>query len=169
MIRDTWRSGAVLVALIVLVTGCNRGNAVGPVPVERAYSQLDAREDAHHLAATNATNVGALGVETARYAADMDSLIDAMMDWCVKMGAGGMMRDHDMSRMRNVADGMSDMIRWHHARMDSLSTIEAMRAECDEHHEDMGPMLDRMHEALPSGGMMGGGMMGDGWMGGGMM
>jgi len=125
---------------------------------------LETREDAHHRLALETTDRLVLKVETGRYAVDMDSLMDAMMDSCLAMGSGGTMRDHDMRRMGDMAGWMDDVIGGHRARMDSLLTLEDMRAECDEHHEEMLDVLDEMHDALPRRGMMGGGMTGDGMM-----
>jgi len=154
--------------------GCGHGGGTAPasdVPASVAlvYSNLDTREAAHHRASLEAADRMTLGAETRRYAADMDSLMDAMMDSCSAMGSGGMMADHDMRRMGEVTGEMGDRIREHHARMDSLGTLGEMRDECAEHHEEMLEILDAMDDALPRRGMMGGGRMGGGTMGGAMM
>jgi hypothetical protein len=122
-----------------------------PASVEASYSALMAREDSHHRAALGATEIAPLHEETGRYAADMDSLMDAMMDSCSAMGMGGMMGDHDMDRMRDLAGWMGDLVHDHHARMGSLSTLAEMRGECTEHHDAMVDLLGEMHEALPGG------------------
>lgn len=157
--------GAALLAVGVLGGGCYCRDVTGPAAsdnsarVRAAYANLGAREDAHYQSATVATDAAALRGETERYTVDMDSLMGAMMDSCTAMGMGGMMRDHDMGRMRDLASGMGDTIRGHHARMDSLTTLNEMRAECDDHHDAMLERMDQMHDALPGRGMMGGGMM----------
>jgi len=161
------RVAAAVAIIALLAGGCgDSGDDTGPssaVPasVELAYSSLGTREDAHHRTALDGTDGLALRAETRRYAVDMDSLMDAMMDACFAVGSDHMMGDHDMRRMSEMAGWMDDVIGGHRARMDSLLTPEEMRAECVEHHEDMLDLLDEIHEALPRrrGGMMGGGMM----------
>jgi hypothetical protein len=136
-------------------------SSAAPVSVETAYSNLESREGAHHRTALDATDQTLLRGETRRYAADMDSLMNAMMDSCFAIDSNHMMGGHDMGGMRGMSEWMDDVIERHRARMDSLLTLEEMRAECAEHHEEMLDLLDQVHDALPTrmgGGMMGGGM-----------
>lgn len=161
------RVAALVVASALLAGGCGDGAGTGPssdVPasVEMAYSNLDTREGAHHRVSLEAADRIVLRAEIGRYAVDMDSLMDAMMDSCFAMGSGGMMGDHDMRRMGDLIGWMGDMIERHRARVDSLFTFEEMRAECVEHHEEMLDLLDEMRNTLLHGGMMSGGMMGGG-------
>ncbi|MFN0149356.1 MAG: hypothetical protein ACKVU1_01425 [bacterium] len=163
MIRRTARIATLVMVGALLAGGCGESGGIGPSPdvpssVELTYSNLGAREDSHHRAAMDATDRMLLRAETRRYAADMDSMMDAMMDSCVAMGSGGMMGDHDMRRMGDATSAMDDRIRQHHGRMDSLATLGGMRDECIEHHAEMLEVLDDMHDALPRRGMMGGGM-----------
>lgn len=169
MLRISARIAVLGMVGALFAGGCGDSGGTGPssdVPasVELAYSNLGTRENAHHRAALDATDRVLLRAETGRYAADMDSMMDAMMDSCVAMGSGGMMGDHDMRRMGDVTGAMDDLIREHHARMDSLGTFGEMRDECIEHHDEMLDVLDEMHDALPRRGMMSGGMMGGGMM-----
>ena len=90
------RVAALVVAGALLAGGCGDGAGTGPssdVPasIETAYSNLDTREAAHHRVSLEATDRILLRAETGRYAVDMDSLMDAMMDSCCAMGSGGMM------------------------------------------------------------------------------
>jgi uncharacterized protein with von Willebrand factor type A (vWA) domain len=162
------RVAALVVASALLAGGCGDGAGTGPssdVPasVEMAYSNLDTREAAHHRASLEATDRNVLRAETGRYAVDMDSLMDDMMDSCfATMSSGDMMGDHDMRRMGDLTGWMGDMIGRHRTRVDSLFTFEEMRAECVEHHEEMVDLLDEMRDALRHRGMMSGGMMGGG-------
>jgi hypothetical protein len=154
---------AILVVSLAGASGCNDREVTSPSSattseVELSFSSLSTREDAHHQFAINSNDTDALRAETLDYATDMDSLIKTMIDACEAMGFGGMMGGHQMARMNDLADGMHDRIREHLARMDSLSSLEDMRAECTGHHDDMWEMLDEMHNALPSGHMMDGSM-----------
>lgn len=150
-------SGAALISVALWFHGCNGGGVAGPAPsddsigVRATYSSLATREAAHHQAALAAGDAGALRAETACYAADMDSLMGAMMDSCEAMGMsmGGMMRDHDMDRMRGTVRQMGVAIGGHRGQIDALATIDEMREECEEHHAQMDGMLDRMDDALP--------------------
>ena len=148
----------------LLAGGCGDDDRTGPssdVPasVQLAYSSLGVREGAHYRAALDAIEEELLRTETRCYAVDMDSLIDGMIDSCFVMGSHGMMDHHDMRRMRDMSEWMEDVIGEHRARMDSLATLEEMRSECVEHHEEMFDLLEQVHDALPGRGMVMGPMM----------
>ncbi len=167
MTRIAARIAVLVIVGALFAGGCGDSGGTSPSPnvpasVATVYASLGSREDAHHRLAVNATSSDVLRLETGRYAADMDSMMDAMMDSCLAMGTGGMMADHEMRHMGDVTDTMDELIRAHHARMDSLATLGEMRDECVEHHDGMLDVLDEMHDALPRRGMMGGGMMGGG-------
>lgn len=158
----------IVVAAVIsvfLCTGCDgRGGTAlspnAPTSVAAAFETLGIREAEHHRTSLASANGTGLRSETGRYAADMASLMDAMMDSCLAMGSRGMMGDHDMRRMGDATGAMGERIRDHHARIDSLATLDEMRYECVEHHDEMLNLLEEMPETLPQRGMMGGGMRG---------
>ncbi len=144
------------VAVAAIAGGCGshgeRSGASGRADAQ--LTRLAARDDAHHSAARQATDAGALHDETRRYAADMDSLTAEMMAACGEMMSGmmGGMMGHRADAMRAMLDSMSSAVHAHHGRMDSLETLEGMRIECEEHHRAMDGMLAGLRGV--SGGMM---------------
>lgn len=168
---------AAVVAAAALAAGCGSdgmhsdGN---PTATDVPFSaSLAAREEAHHAAAQDASDVESLREETRGYAAAMDSIMGRMMDGCSAMmdstmggmmggmmgGNGGMMGD--MGGMRNMMDAIGGAVHEHHSRMDSLATLDEMIAECEEHHAAMVDMMDDLDETMDEMGGRMGGMMGD--------
>ena len=60
-------------------------------------------------------------------------------------------------RLRDAIDG-------HRARFDDIQDGDAMHDECDDHHGEMGDVLDETEDRLRSGGMMNGSGTGVGMM-----
>lgn len=119
----------------------------------QTVEQLSARENSHHTTATAATAAGALRSETVAYVQDMHDMMDRLMAQCGEMMMGSSM----MSSLRDMAGQMGAALDNHQSKMQAMTDLAAMRAECDEHHRIMGPMLDHMRDMMA--GMMGGGMM----------
>lgn len=161
-------------AAVSLTAGCggHGGSTMSPTGaslIENAYQTLEARERVHHQVALTSTDVIDLRAETARYAAEMDSL---MMDICRALGDSGMMEmmgmcdemgdsmmigmmdmmgGREMDTMHTRMSRISDSVHIHHARMDSIPSIESMRDECAEHHATMVRMIDEMRDGMRAG------------------
>jgi hypothetical protein len=151
-----------LLAAVFAASGCSdhHGSMSGrnePPWEESGAALLAAREESHHAAAREASAPSALRSETDRYAADMDSLIDAWMsEACGEMMEGGMMEGGMMTGMHGDGMGsmcdpsicpmgdMMDSVETHHARIDSMDSLGEMQEECDRHFQGMMQMMDRM-------------------------
>ncbi len=147
--------GSLLAALAVSGCADHPGSMSGSNEAPREGSGLAlvaAREEAHHRASREASDPLALRAETARYAADMDSLIDDWMaEGCGAMMEGGMMTEMHGEGMGSMCDpsacpmgDMMDSVEAHHARIDSLDSLGEMLEECDRHFQGMTQMMDRM-------------------------
>lgn len=141
-----------------LVTGCGSDHGMdhgsaSPSPENDVFRAHEARERAHHQVALTSTDPVDLRAETARYAADMDSLMDDMRAMCEQMGdsmmAGMMeMMGGGMGSMHEGMDRMRDSIHLHHARMDTISSLESMRGECEGHYVTMMRMMGDMGDGV---------------------
>jgi hypothetical protein len=156
---ELW-AAIVLLQAAALAAGCGGDDGVNAgqtaaSPGQVLHQSLESREVAHHQAAVQATDPLVLRTETARYAADMDSVINGvMMATCGQTGSSGMMgmMVGEMDSMHVVMGEIRDSVHTHRARMDTLSTLVGMREECEQHYGAMMQMMDRIDGHMPGGG-----------------
>ena len=131
----------VLVTILLLATswGCGRAD------VSESYAHLDDRESAHHALAATATPAD-MRAEAVTYGSDMTALMDDMRSQCA-----GMMGQS----AGDLTGPMRTLVNDHCARLANLEDPDAVRAECDQHHERMRAALDTMRQRVQDAGLLG--------------
>jgi hypothetical protein len=133
----------LLVTLMVLFPALGCMQEADENELSALESALRARVHQHRDAAGHWMEVEAARGESGHYAGDMRELMGRMRGTCHGM-MGSMGSAEAAEPEGGLLEEMGRRVDHHRARMGELEDLDAMRAQCEAHHEEMLGLLDAM-------------------------
>ncbi|HLG18843.1 MAG TPA: hypothetical protein VI895_03365 [Bdellovibrionota bacterium] len=145
--------GWLAFAVSPFLGGCSGHDEMGTMG--QLSSQMQTRESAYHDAVASLSDADQVREETNQYATDMNDMLSQMESTCSEKMTehNGMMGNTDVSQLCGMQDDMMMAVSDHQERINGMTDVATMKAECGEHYQTMQGMLDTM-DSMMSGDMM---------------